>query len=698
MNIKDKVRTGFGVIAALLTTAGVARADDCTKAALAEVQAICGSHSNARFTVDLQQIGGSVVEVTCVPGGKLATENRVAVFGKGRSKAAPAAPSGFTLDPQASSWSAVAGAPATCPDLAYVLYQVSGAAPAPKAGSTSSAHARMKALHDAATMTAASVAAEKRTTVDVRQSLAAYRDAAGAYNGMVTVVPGTSTGLDSAVEETLQILGQIVVDRASAQAYQLIKIRLLELLTCDDNNKSTNGKFDHTCGVLGPLRIEDLAMARNALLGALVSDVVADVEKKADGSKAWKVALGASLSAVIGTSVVTLVARPKTVLDDSAARKILTALVTYADTDLPLDNLTPGQQAVAVAVLAYIQCLSPDPDSAGEISDPVKLLAACDVGANVVKLAGDKTAIIPAAQTLAQDLVVIATPTPKNGDVRPRVTTAVEALFVSACMVLRDQGPSATPRLECDDPPDKLTNPQDALALLQPIVVDAIEQDTNALIAAIVHALQVADAAKEPQDATNVNRVFALMGGILDYTATYTSPASGSSSDSLHDQRTKILESLTSSMTDRTGRAGDTIASLSGTLRGMFGRRYSIDNRSNHAFLGPVSLPLGFSVTHLGKSKNGCGGCGFHLELDAVDLGQYLSYDGSAKVAKPALEDALSPGVTLAVAWGSSVPFVVGVSAGYSPHFEIDPANPTHKGTFNVGLTVGLNVPLLDLN
>jgi len=676
------------IVAALVAWRGMAHAADCAAAATNEVQtSICGSYPGDAIAVDLSAVRGDSSTVTC-KGTTAAATNRIAVFQQlpPAERKIPAEKPGYKLDAKTARWSAVVDSGRDCPNLVYALY-----APVTAPGDPNSPKDALEETRKALFSTLSKASAP----TDAPRILKEYRERIAERNGLVAQLPGTSTGAEAVAAEALQILGQLVVDRATAQAFQVIKKRLLELLQCKDDYTSDRG-FNKTCRVLMPLRIEDIAMSRDALIGALVSDVITHVEGTLKDNQKLKTAVSASLGAVVATAVVPLVAEPKSVLDDTVARKVLNAVVTYASSDLAnkTEALTPAEKAMAVGVLAYVQCLNP-PSLPDQGADPAKLLAACDVGANVVKLAAAETAIIPAAQALAQNLVIIATPTPKGTDVRPRLIVAVDTVFDSSCMVLRDIDAKATPTFLCDDPSTQIKSWQDIFAVARPIIDDAVARDTNALIAATVHALQVSDGTLVAAD---TNRVFVLIGGLLDYTATYTTPQTDGTSDSLHDQRTKILASLTTAMTNRTGRVGDTIASFSGALRLMGGGRISLADSNNHVFLGPLSLPLGFSVTTLGKPKNGCGGCGFHLQVDPVDLGQYLSYDGKATVAKPELEDALSPSLTLGVAWGTSMPFVIGLTVGYSPHFEIDPATPTHKGTFNAGLSVGINVPLLDVN
>jgi hypothetical protein len=67
-------------------------------------------------------------------------------------------------------------------------------------------------------------------------------------------------------------------------------------------------------------------------------------------------------------------------------------------------------------------------------------------------------------------------------------------------------------------------------------------------------------------------------------------------------------------------------------------------------------------------------------------------------VTTPKLANALSPSVTLGLAFGSSMPFVLGLTGSYSPQIVLDPDHPNSKGSINVGVTAGIEVPLLDLN
>jgi hypothetical protein len=188
--------------------------------------------------------------------------------------------------------------------------------------------------------------------------------------------------------------------------------------------------------------------------------------------------------------------------------------------------------------------------------------------------------------------------------------------------------------------------------------------------------------------------------------ATYT--GGDTSSTDAHQRRTALLESLTRDMTNRTDRAGDTIASFGGSLRLVLGGRISRarteagnTQKRDYAVWGPLSLPLGFGLDVLGGKPGATGSDarGFHLELGILDLGQYLSFDGAATLETPDVTSAFAPSVTLGYAFGRELPFIVGVTGGFTPAYDFDPKrDDDRRGAWMVGVTAGVYVPLFDFN
>jgi hypothetical protein len=550
-----------------------------------------------------------------------------------------------------------------------------------------------------------------RFRADIQGALSAYHDS----RTDVTPSPalGTAQGLEDVAADALQALGQVVADRASAQAYSLVKSRLETLLGCAPDptpnaasaapvasappaapavptatQKLIKPTFPATCKVLGPLRMEDIATSRDALLGAIAQDGLSylqnvqgsltDDQKKAEE-------IGAA--AVIGAVVIPLIVRPKLLADSTQAQAIVGALESYVDkhsSDINLEN--KAQRAIAAGVLAYTRCVY---EAAAPQGAPV---ASCSFSAYSDSYAGDDPETQIAARALAAQLIAIATLNNAQGqpDALERVIHAVDTIFASSCMLAQASEKTPPPlEFKCPAPPDAvdLTNipPTAWLSFGQPIVDAALERDSNALVASIAQALEAFSAAEYAADH---RRAFLLIGSLVQYAATYAGQTS-TNAQQLQDQRTEILESLTEAMTDRTARDGDNIWSFGGSLRMVGGLRIG---GTSPAVLSPLSLPLGIGFDHVSG-----GAAGVHLEFSPIDLGQYISYDNKTEVQTPKVADAVAPSFTIAAGWGRSMPLVLGATFGYSPSFRLDPNKDT-RGTFNVGATLGIYVPLIDMN
>jgi hypothetical protein len=694
----------FAVLIGFVSTAAAA-AGDCAKAAQVELAKTCGSYMTSQLTLDLQADSDLTLHVVACPrfAPGSGDERQIVLLATGA--AVPPTPPGYSLDRVAGTPQSLV-APA-CASFQYVVFakgQDDANGPGNLTELQLTLHTDPKANAVAGGQPSAKAALKR---------LRAYgaKVATEKYGGVAGVVPGNAQGaFDSALNETLQILGQIVVDRASSQAYALIKDKLETLLGCDDNGASARG-FSATCQVIVPLRIEDIAMSRDALVAGLAQDALAAIHSKLGKGKKLVVP-SAALNSALALALLPRVTRPRGFSDDILAKQILDAILTYARTEIEEGTLDarPAQKVNVVATLAYLQCATPTQSEAG--SDISKRLAACDIGANVDALIGDDTKILAASHALANELIAVATPTPKGGDIRVRLIHAVDALFANSCMLLREQTaldtdatPPPYPEFTCMDP-ETIKHPENVLALMQPIVVDVIQRDTNNLIASILHALKVGVAtgsstaatakeqAKTAKEVSDRKRLFVLLGGLLNYAETYVpqkaSAATASSDEEggLHEQRTKILESLTRTMTDRTGRTGDCVWSLGGALQAVAAARIPLEKHENLAPQGPISLPLGLGLQTVGG--------GIHFMVGIVDLGQYVSWDSKLEVAMPSAVDALSPSVSLGYAWGESFPGFVAATAGYSPHYRF--SSKTSKGSLNAGLTLGMYVPLLDIN
>jgi hypothetical protein len=540
---------------------------------------------------------------------------------------------------------------------------------------------------------------------DLRTALIEFHK--GRQQGSVRSAITTSQGLEDVATETLQILGQVVANRASSEAYRLVKLRLETLLSCDSapanaqttplalpiaspsQEKLLRPTFPSTCRVLRPLRIEDIATSRDALLGAIVQDGLAylqNVQVLASPNQRQADELG--VATIVNALVMPLIVRPKLLADDVQARTIVGALENYVDrhSSDPYVERNRALHAIAAGVLAYTRCTFESTRAGSTVAD-------CNFTAYADLYAGNEWDTQAAARALAGQLVSVASLTRSSDQpaTLQRVIRAVDTLFASSCMLLQaSAAPNQPIEFKCPRPPEPVNAPQLPatawLSFAQPIVDAALERDSNALIVSIAHALEVFAEARYTRDH---QRALLLLGSLIQYSATYAAQ-NQDNAEQLHEQRTKILESLTSAMSDRTARDGDDIWSLGGSLRLVGGLRLG---GAGPALLSPLGLPIGFGFDHVASGSAG----GFHLEFSPIDLGQYVSFDNKADVKTPKLADAIAPSVTFGIGWGRSMPLVLGASFGYSPAFHLDP-NKVTRGTFNAGLTLGIYVPLIDMN
>jgi hypothetical protein len=119
-------------------------------------------------------------------------------------------------------------------------------------------------------------------------------------------------------------------------------------------------------------------------------------------------------------------------------------------------------------------------------------------------------------------------------------------------------------------------------------------------------------------------------------------------------------------------------------------------------FRGPLSLPvgMGFDFTFKNKAEHEGKTKGFHLEINAVDLGNYVQFDNDAELAKPRWADLACLSAGAGVFWGDhDAPFSLTLTGGAAPGTTTNDAGMQERGwTGFVALNFGVYVPLIDLN
>ena len=488
--------------------------------------------------------------------------------------------------------------------------------------------------------------------------------------------------------EAAQIVGQIVVDRASQAAYALLSSHLQLWLRCASSKPDSY--FPATCTALAGLRLQQLATAPAVLQQAVVSDVTAFVLERLPVLGNGTSVVRETLARLIVRRIVPLLGRSLEGLTGRPAELEVHALIAQALAEIaeqsqaPYCGLAVKPRVVATAALTAAAC-----ELAGKPACPVaqyaaKLDAACEARLSSGQLRY--------AQEVAADLVdalTLAAVTPQVAVGKERLAAAVEAAFKVACLYAAAGDDADAFDCKVSGAKGSAMTAPEVVALLHDAVRAALDRDGAALGVVIVRAL--ARAVTEPSaDERKAVRVLATLAA---YAASYTTSQPDRDG---HAQRTALLEGLTRDLTVRTERGGDTIVGLGGSLRAVGGIRVgrAVDGARPTAPASPLALSLGASVDWLWASR----AQGVHVELGILDLGQYLSWDEGAKVSTPDLAAALAPSIAVGYAWGRELPLFVGVTAGYAPRYDFAPDGDKPRGAFTLGATVGVYVPLLDLN
>lgn len=504
--------------------------------------------------------------------------------------------------------------------------------------------------------------------------------------------PFRAASASSVAAEAVQILGQIVVDRASQAAYELVASKARAWLGCG----KTTTRFPQTCRAITDLRLQDLAMAPSVLRAALTADAIAFVADKA--APAWPY-----IERTITSVVLPALRRPGDPTTPRTAEAMIRALVKegmdalgrVGEVPTPYCQLAGKDRVLALAASAFVTCELTTSGKACPILQHVQRFdAACPV-TPIAPLTADQLAHAAVIAGHLYDAVTL-TRDGVTDDTRGRVSAAVDASIAVACMYADTDGGA----YECAlDPAAAAATPLTAaerVAVVRDLLHAALDRDGQALVATIAQVLiRVNPVPKDGEAASDQRKGLRVLATVAAYAATYTDEDSDPTA--AHARRTKLLESLTRDMTDRTGRAGDTIFSLGGSLRAVYGRRFGAkvgDDRLDATY-GPLSLTLGFGLDCLFEERRG----GIHVEVGVLDLGQYLSWEDGGAVATPGVADSVAPSLTVGAFFGRELPTYIGVTAGVSPSFDFKPDQTTDElGGWQIGATVGVYVPLVDLN
>ncbi len=479
------------------------------------------------------------------------------------------------------------------------------------------------------------------------------------FNATGASVTSGSAGVG---EEILRSVAQVVLERAQSAAWRLLQDKLLSAAGCDaaPGAPAAALRFPATCDALRSLSIADLASSPAVLLDAVIADflplalpgekspwmrvpILEDAVREA--AIRWRQSGASGLHAGFAQIV----------------RRRLKEQVAKADCELAT---SAPDKALWVSGMCLIEAQAPanfskcDVDGwASQCTDPITT-------ARILQLWGLMSKVIGAQG-------------------KPPLSDYVDLICTSADIAI-DEAPDLADarRREGHDYVSGIRAVMGGLAHK-----DWIETTSGAVrVLRLVVTRAACDGAAESRackESRAAETLFTLLAAVGNYAESFSGGAKDGGA-----AREKILKDLADRMVNRAHRDSGWVVSAGGNLGLFGGARMDFSGGAQVAF--PVQLGLGVGLQSYGR-----GAYGFHAMASAVDLGQYITFsDTSLEVTSPALESSVVLGLT-AGAWIAlrETPLYLGAYGGVSPFVKAQ-----DRPTFQVGLTTGIYVPLIDFN
>lgn len=445
--------------------------------------------------------------------------------------------------------------------------------------------------------------------------------------------------------DVLQAVGQAVLKKAVRAGWAELETKLSSLAGCS----KTPQPLPSTCNVLGQARIEDLIASPKTLLNAFLSDLMRQLSRELDQIP---LEIKAPVAAVLAGWVV--------FGSDSAASHLRPWLkkqiAGYAG------QIACPQEPYQAVAWVLGECTAQDVNNNTEIAD----LPTCDFTSyadRCTQLDGSARYDVVQVAQLAGKALTSSSPNscPKD-DKRCVPHTWIQLFFDWTQLAFPKQKP--------------------VLGGLEDLLLGLVDRDWTRAVIGIGHVAVVVDS-KDCHPCKIEMKLVKIIGAVGQFAETYKNQTPDPTG-----AREKVIEDLVTSLVDRSERDHGAVISLGGAV-GLFGG--SRFNSDGHQIALPVHLTLG-----LGLDTYGAGTGGFHLSLDAFDLGQYVTYSsGSLDVGSPDLKSSVIAGATLTYWFASrETPIFVGFRGAVSPFVK----TTAGKMTYELGATLGIYVPLLDFN
>lgn len=497
----------------------------------------------------------------------------------------------------------------------------------------------------------------------------------------------------SITSEVLQVVAQVVVDRAMQAGWDILSEQLQDSLDCDQSTTP----YAKTCDVLKKVEVQDVLASPTVLLEAAVQDFASiwytRLHDKISANPSLKIATEVTIGAAGFATLWGQNSKDTAVhmISDRVSREIANVV---ADACPTTDEKSPFDLPSTRALWAIGTCLiDTDKDKAtgATINGIANKLKVCDLTAKL-GLCFPKAEVDDATLAAAQRLRAALTSTSAADIADGTMGFVVDG---AANRMKERNGKEKTRDTACFAATDKKFDTDLCYSLIEHVGSVAnglIRQDWNKVTVGVVGTIQDYGALKGEK--VSGTRFYTLLTSIGQYALTYTKPdptdPSGTSkgTDAANKSRRDIIENLIKSTVNRNQRSG-WVWSLGGSfgLGGMY--RHGIGEDTS-GWSGPFILPLGLGLDWYPIAHS----VGPHFQVGIFDLGQYVTFEDNhmVTVGTPDAKAAVAFSASAGLWFGPrNTPLFVGPYGGVAP-FVLKSGHPEYF----IGAMVAAYIPIFD--
>lgn len=509
-------------------------------------------------------------------------------------------------------------------------------------------------------------------------------------NCIRTAMPSS---LQGGAEAVLQTVAQVVVERATLAAWDILAEQLKRWLRCDASSSEPQ-VFPSACRLIVTVRLQELLAAPDTLLSAFAADLLTKLEAHVIQIAKETASSGRPDGAQVN-ALLRLILSPDPNATHSLVggvlREFIHAFVREWKTSGMKDPLAGARDVIEQQLLDELT-------AAGLAKECPR-----------VQASGGPEAVLRAAEWVLARCLIDA----GEGDARERILGCGLADKIALCVdptlrdeaqrlrsyvsvitrILKDREHSAALRLpfmvardlipECSGNAASVKVPAcRMLDAFESLFLGIEARDWIKVTSGALELFSVTEASMGIEK-NDLRRLMSVMTAISQL-AYHSGP-----DKEAEKARQDVLQSLIKTMVSRTNRVG-WVVSLGGSFGLAVAYRANVDDPTTAGIQAPFALPLGFGVQQYRNGQD----YGLHLQVSVLDLGQYVAWEGKdLTVKQPNIQDAVSLGVVLG-AWfkNRQIPFFAG------PHFGVAPFARDHTPSFFMGGMIGAYVPFIDLN